>query len=234
MNYRLLLGLCLLPFGGVAQHTINARLKHELDSLFALDQLYRLALFDPSHSYTHLLDSLARAHRVPVGHEIESLSALMVKTDSSDMKRVQAIIQQYGYPGKTLVGTPTNETAFFIIQHSTRIGQYLPLIKQAAEHGELPFRLYAMMVDRHLMETQKAQVYGTQGYGFGTVNKVTGKLEPHTFIWPTQDPKHVNERRQRAGFDLTVEQNAQRLGIPYQVLTIEQVSRMPGYRRPKR
>jgi hypothetical protein len=217
----------LVTLGASAQQSLNLRLKHELDSLYHVDQLYREALLVPEKH--HLVDSLAAVHHFPVGQEQQRLIGLMMQTDSSDIKRVRTIIQRYGYPGKVLVGTPTNEAAFYVIQHSNRIPQYLPLIKQAADRGELPFRLYAMMLDRELQQHNKAQVYGTQGFNFGGTNPKTGKSEQHNIIWPIQDPAHVNERRKKAGFDQTVEQNALRLGIPYQVLTMEQVRDMSGY-----
>jgi hypothetical protein len=222
MKYFLLL-ICLLalPACTYAQRVANPRLKHELDSLYRLDQLYRKAMF--ADKKQHVVDSLATALHLPVTEVQQKLVSLMQAADSSDMRRVRAIIQRYGYPGKTLVGTPTNKAAFYVIQHSNSIPRYLPLIKQAADKGELPFRLYAMMLDRHLINMGKPQLYGTQGFGYNG--------QP-PFIWPIEDPAHVNERRQKAGFDLSVEQDAQRMNIPYHVLTIEQVRQMPGYQPP--
>lgn len=104
------------------------------------------------------------------------LSRNMQRNDSSDLRRIVQILRQYGYPGKSLVGTPTNEAAFYVIQHAplATIDQYLPQIKQAAEKGELPFRLYAMMLDRQLMYKGHEQVYGTQGRGYMVENPTTG------------------------------------------------------------
>jgi len=219
-----LLCLCLLPLLAHAQRaTINPRLKRELDSLYRVDQVYRAAMF--AENKQHLVDSLAATLHVPVAEVPPRLLGLMLQTDSTDMQRVRAIIQRYGYPGKTLVGTPTNEAAFYVIQHSSSIPQYLPLIKQAADQGELPFRLYAMMLDRQLMHLGKPQIYGTQGMNYNG--------EP-PFIWPIEDAAHVNERRKKAGFELSVEDNAQRMHIKYQVLTLEQVQRLPGYQPPAR
>lgn len=217
-----LLGLCLLPLLVHAQRaTVNPRLKRELDSLYRVDQVYRAAMF--ADNKQHLVDSLAAALHVPAAEVPPRLLGLMLQTDSTDMQRVRAIIQRHGYPGKTLVGTPANEAAFYVIQHSNSIPQYLPLIKQAADQGELPFRLYAMMLDRQLMHLGKPQVYGTQGMNYN---------DQPPFIWPIEDAAHVNERRKKAGFALSVEENAQRLHIPYQVLTLEQVQRLPGYQPP--
>jgi hypothetical protein len=227
MKAYLLSLLLLVTLRASAQQSLNLRLKQELDSLYHIDQLYREAMMVPEKHY--LVDSLAAVHHFPAGQEQSRLTELMLQTDSSDIRQVRGIIRRYGYPGKALVGMPTNEAAFYVIQHSNRIPQYLPLIKQAADRGELPFRLYAMMLDRELMQHNKAQVYGTQGFNFGGNNPKTGKPEEHNIIWPIQDPIHVNERRKKAGFEQTVEQNALRMGIPYQVLTMEQVRAMSGY-----
>ena len=219
---KLLLYLCLLPLLSHAQRAmVNPRLKRELDSLYRVDQVYRAAMF--ADNKQHLVDSIAAALHLPAAEVPRLLIGLMLQTDSTDMQRVRMIIQRYGYPGKTLVGTPTNEASFYVIQHSNRIAQYLPLIKQATEQGELPFRLYAMMLDRQLMYLGKPQVYGTQGRNYNS--------EP-PFIWPIEDAAHVNERRKKAGFELSVEDNAKRLNIKYQVLTLEQVQQLPGYQPP--
>lgn len=222
MKHSLLL-ICLLALPALtyAQRVANPRLKYELDSLYRVDQVYREALVGDNKQ--HILDSLATAQQQPVEKMQQQLVGLMLATDSSDLRRVRAIIRRYGYPGKKLVGTPTNEAAFYVLQHSNSIAQYLPLIKQAADQGELPFRLYAMMLDRHLMGLGQPQVYGTQGRSY------PGQAY---FIWPIEDPAHVNERRKAAGFSQTVEENAQRLHIDYQPLTMEQVRQMPSYRAP--
>ncbi|RZK23281.1 MAG: hypothetical protein EOO63_17795, partial [Hymenobacter sp.] len=196
MKACLLSLLLVVIFRASAQQSLNPHLKHELDSIYHVDQLYREAMMVPEQHY--LADSLAAVHHFPTGQEEAHLMRLMLQTDSSNIKRISAVIQQYGYPGKSLVGTPTNETAFYVIQHSNRIPQYLPLIKQAADRGELSFRLYAMMLDRELLQHNKAQVYGTQGFNFGGTNAKTGKPEQHNIIWPIQDPAHVNERRKKA------------------------------------
>ena len=199
---------------------LNPPLKQELDSLYRQDQIFREALLDPSR--TRQRDSLARRYKLPADKVGDGLISRMTRADSSNLRRVRAIIKRYGYPGKTLVGTPTNEAAFYVLQHSSRIPEYLPLIKQAAEQGELPFRLYAMMLDRQLMQAGQPQVYGTQGRGFTGPDQ-----QEHRFIWPIADPARVNERRRQAGFANTVEQNAANMGIQYRVVTLKDVEKMP-------
>ncbi|HEX8327089.1 MAG TPA: DUF6624 domain-containing protein [Hymenobacter sp.] len=209
-----------------AQKQFNAGLKRELDSLYTLDQRWRALLFDPR--LTRQPDSVAAALGVKKADLPNYLARQMIRTDSANIVRVRAIIKQYGYPGKFLVGEPTNEAAWYIIQHSDDIKSYLPLIKTAAKRGELPFRLYAQMLDRQLMRDDKEQLYGTQAMGYSPVNPATGERESQPpFVWPIKDEAKVNERRKQAGFTTTVEENAAVLGIKYRVVTLPEVARMP-------
>ena len=140
---------------------------------------------------------------------------------------MEQIIKEYGYPGISLVGPETNEAAYYVIQHSTKIDKYLSLIKKAADKKELRFTLYAQMLDRSLMYKGKEQIYGTQGKGLQVLNKETGTKEFKTVIWPIKDVADVNKRRKKAGFKSTVEQYAkQSLGIDYKILTLEDIKKM--------
>jgi hypothetical protein len=222
----LLLLFGLLPQLAAAQASFNPRLKHELDSIYAVDQKWRSLLFDPRQRFRP--DSVARA----LGVTRESLPTYiprqMMRTDSANQVRVKQILKEYGYPGKSLVGEPTNEAAWYVIQHSDDIARYLPLIKKAANKGELPFYLYAQMLDRQLMRQGKEQLYGTQAMGYNVTNPATGRREgQRPFVWPIRDAADVNARRQKAGFKNTVEQNAALMGIPYRVVTLEEVAKMP-------
>ena len=227
MKQLLLLLLALLP-QLVAAQTIpqNPRLKHELDSIHAVDQRWRGMMFNPR--INRRPDSLARTLGVTRESLPTYIPGQMLRTDSTNLVRVKQLLKQYGYPGKTLVGTPTNEAAWYVIQHSPAIDEYLPLIKKAAGKGELPFYLYAQMLDRQLMREGREQRYGTQAMGYSLVNAQTGRREPQPlFVWPIADAARVNERRQQAGFSETVEQNAAALGIQYRVVTLRDVEKMP-------
>ncbi|MFD0794024.1 DUF6624 domain-containing protein [Mucilaginibacter litoreus] len=204
-----------------AQHKINKALKHELDSMYVLDQKYRILVSEKLDSAK--TDSLSKIYNVSKDQLVQHLWKLQTDADSSNVKRIEEIIAKFGYPGRSLVDTPTNEAAFFVLQHSTVIDKYLPLIEKAAKDKELPFHLYAMMKDRSLMYNKKEQIWGTQAKGMTIINKKTGKAEFKFFIWPIADPEHVNERRKQAGFTQTVEENAKRMGLTYKVYTLQQV-----------
>lgn len=197
----------------------DKQLKHELDSMYVLDQRNREWLVNLGNNQP-LTDSLSEVYKTDRAKLGGVLWAQQTKIDTSNLARAEAILKQHGYPGKTLVGTPTNEAVFFIIQHSNKIDTYLPTIKKAAEQGELPFQQYAMMLDRSLMYKGKPQLYGTQA----SCRQLIATKQSRCFVWPITDAKLVNQRRKQAGFALTVEENANRLNAAYEpALTMESV-----------
>src|SRR6218665_921268 len=211
MKTRILFGwICLLNiFSMRAQDIFNAGSKKQLDSLLAQDQKYRpvfMLLLDPSKT-----DSLVAHHQMPVEKIEELYASLQEKIDSSNLRFVEEFIAHYGYPGKSMVGEPTNEVAWYVIQHSDKIEKYFKIIKQAGERKELPLRLVAMMQDRLLVEQNKKQLYGTQI----ARRKLGDSKEESVFVWPVKRPCFVNKRRRKAGSDTTTEQNARRFHIQY-------------------
>ena len=112
--------------------------------------------------------------------------------------------------------------AWHVIQHSERIDEFLPQIEVAAETGELPYRLYAMMLDRSLMGRGLPQKYGTQGMSY-----FMNTPEEINLIWPVEDPENVNALRAAAGFSQTIEESTVDLfgeGSEYIQYTLEEVA----------
>lgn len=199
-----------------AQASINEKLKKQLDSIMVLDQKYRGDLMSLSDSLKR--DSISRSLNIPTNQLSDRLWQKQTPIDSSNLVFIESVIKQHGYPGRTLVGEPANESAWYVIQHSPKIEQYLEVIKRAAEKKELAFHLYAMMKDRFLMNQDKEQIYGTQAT---TRTLKSGKTE--NFIWPIKDPLQVNELRKQAGFEQTVEENAKRLNVKYRIVKLEEI-----------
>lgn len=190
---------------------LDFALKYELDSIAVLDQKYRRLMYLKEGP-----EKTAEAKKVGVTPEefqnfIWKQQELL---DSVNLERIEHIIQKQGYPGKSIVGEPTNTAAWHVIQHSNKIEQYIDAIKEAASKGELPKRLAAMMEDRYLSENNKPQLYGTQGVNFGTGD----------FIWPIEDPDHVNSLRVSVGFNQTIEAYSKTLygdDFNYEIIKIE-------------
>lgn len=207
-----------------AQQKLNLVLKNELDSIYVLDQKYRHLLSLKNNSIK--ADSIAAVYQVAKADLDSYLWSKQEKIDASNLVRVEEIIKQYGYPGKTLVGTPANEAVYYVLQHSPKINTYFPLIEQAAKKGELSFQRYATMHDRLLMQAEEEQLYGTQVYGLKHMNPQTKKEEWIMFVWPIKNPEMVNKKRQQAGFEQTVEEYAKTFGVDYKIMTLAEVKNM--------
>ncbi|SDP99554.1 hypothetical protein SAMN05428975_5063 [Mucilaginibacter sp. OK268] len=217
MKLVILILFLFVCHAAIGQHKLNVTLKRQMDSVIVLDQKYREALtflMEPSKR-----DSVAKSVSLSIAHAMNYYWKLQHHLDSMNIDFVEQVFKKFGYPGKTLVGEPTNEAAWNVIQHSSKIDKYLPIIKKAADKGELPYRLYAMMLDRQLSNHGKEQIYGTQASCLPLKN---GK-DIGWYIWPIKDVANVNARRKKAGFDQTVEQNAKRMDVDYKVITIAEV-----------
>lgn len=198
-----------------ARPQLDLSMKRRLDSIAIMDQKYRRLMHEESLEARAELGKQMGMSEAEYSGDLWKMQAVI---DSVNFIYVEEIFNSKGYPGKTLVGEPTNTVAWNVLQHNPeRIGQYLPLIKDAGQKGELPFRLVAMMEDRYLMNENKPQLYGTQG-------RMEGDRK---FIWPIENPETVNERRAEAGFDSTIEEYAKQLfgeGFQYEPLTMEQIN----------
>jgi hypothetical protein len=228
MKILLSLGLSIvamsIAISGFAQNPINVELKKQLDSILLADQGIRE--FGDTETSDKRKDTLALLLNYPRAVLNKNAYTISRKIDSANLEKVERIIKEYGYPGKTMVGAPANTAVFYVIQHSGKISTYYPLIEKAGRSGELPLKYMAMMLDRKLGQEGKAQVYGTQVYMVMVLNPKTGKKEPFEYVVPIEDAKNVNKRRKEAGFDNTVEENALRFGIVYKEYTLEQINKI--------
>lgn len=216
--------LLLLISFSQAQSKINQNLKIELDSILKSDQIFR-EYIDSETTENRKLEILK-----VTGYSKEKLLqntwGIINKQDSINLVKVERIIAEYGYPGKTLVGESTNEAAWNVIQHSDKIAKYFSLIEKAGADDEIDFTKVAMMQDRLLCSQGKEQIYGTQAAGRKIINKETGKEEFFKYILPINNPEEVNELRKKAGFTSTVEENAKRMEIEYKVYTLVEINNL--------
>jgi hypothetical protein len=129
---------------------------------------------------------------------------LMEAVHKGNVARLATIIEQYGWPGKSLVGKDGAWAAWLIAQHSIGnppfMRRCLSLLKQAASNKEIIPWQAAMLEDRIRMFEGKPQIYGTQ---FQQSN--TGDLNPY----PIENPESVNERRLAVGLNTLEERTAE-------------------------
>ncbi|HKX31740.1 MAG TPA: DUF6624 domain-containing protein [Blastocatellia bacterium] len=109
--------------------------------------------------------------------------------------RMKEIVNQYGWPGKTMVGSFGAQAAFLMVQHSDGELEFqkkcLELLKEAAAKKEATLEHVAYLTDRILVAEKKKQVYGTQ---FGPCEK-----DDPNGPCPIEDPEHVEDRRKEMG-----------------------------------
>ncbi|RYE54661.1 MAG: hypothetical protein EOP48_11810 [Sphingobacteriales bacterium] len=181
-----------------------------------------------------VLDSLTKVHHFKrLDDALSYLQKQQSVYDSMNLIRVKAIVLQYGYPGKTLVDSPTNEVAFHVLKRylnrkPSEFSLYLPILKSAAERKEIPFELYALVLDQSLFEQGKEQLYGTAMYFIVDAIGSNGMRQPKTIVWPIKDPATVNKRRKAIGIDKTVEEMAREAKFTYQVYTLKDVKKLVG------
>jgi hypothetical protein len=108
--------------------------------------------------------------------------------------RLKEVIEQHGWPGRSLVGEDGAHAAWLILQHA--IGEPalqrrgLGLLREAVAVGEVPAVQAAYLEDRIAFFEGRPQVYGTQ-YDWDD----NGELSPYAI----EDIASVNERRRAVG-----------------------------------
>ncbi|MGH9381676.1 MAG: DUF6624 domain-containing protein [Thermoanaerobaculia bacterium] len=108
--------------------------------------------------------------------------------------RLRQILDEHGWPGRSLVGEQAAEAAWLIVQHA--IGDpplqrhSLVLLRDAAAAGEAPVLQAAMLEDRIRTFEGRGQLYGTQ---FDWDEE--GAMSP----FPIEDVDHVDAYRRQIG-----------------------------------
>jgi hypothetical protein len=121
----------------------------------------------------------------------EALKKEVAAVDAKNVARLREILAMYGWPGKSTIGTDGAGAAWTIAQHGGQLflQQTVPLMRAAADHGELDWSLVATAIDRVLLGAGKPQLYGTQ---FDTEGD-------HCAPKNVADPARLDERRKAVG-----------------------------------
>lgn len=128
------------------------------------------------------------------GSLFEGYHPRMAEVHRRNGRRLFEIIDQYGWPGKTLVGEEGADAAWLIVQHD--IGnpklqrRSLTLLREAVARSDAPALQLAMLTDRVCVLEGKPQIYGTQ-YDWDE----NGEMSP----CPVENPEQVDELRESIG-----------------------------------
>jgi uncharacterized protein DUF6624 len=129
--------------------------------------------------------------------------------DGKNRQRLDEIVNQHGWPKKSVFGDEASGVAFLIVQHAEIDYQkkYLPLIKDAVAQKEARRSDLAMLEDRILTREGKKQVYGTQL----RLNQTTQRME----LYPIEDEENVDGRRAAVGLEPLAGYLKRGFGIDY-------------------
>lgn len=128
----------------------------------------------------------------------------ILEVDARHLQRMKEIVEQHGWPGKSLVGEDGSHAAWLLVQHATQDPEFMnrcrDLMDRAVKHGEASAKDYAYLVDRVRLQRGKMQLYGTQ-----FIQDSNGRL----ILQPLKDPEQVDERRRKMGMEPLAEYEAQ-------------------------
>ncbi len=137
----------------------------------------------------------------------DELFAAWDSVDAANAARMREVIDEFGWPGWSLVGEDGAEAAWVLIQHADfhldLQKQGLALLEAAVAAGDASPGDLAYLTDRVLVAEGKPQVYGTQ------VSIEDGIVTPRT---PIEDEENVDVRRAEAGLG-TLEEYYEELRI---------------------
>ncbi|MCB2201036.1 hypothetical protein KQI63_16685 [bacterium] len=176
----LLLTVLMLP-AGQAQQVVNPDLRDMLTNMAQSHELFRAQI-----------DSLRKEPRLNE-REIRNLVEEQLAIDAENQRLLEAIVEQHGWPGKSLVGEDAAGSALTILEHADHNyqKQHLPLLRAAAQEEELPADKIAVLEDQVRMRDGRPQLYGTQF-----------RHEQHDnqeHLYPIEDAAEVNARRAEVG-----------------------------------
>ena len=110
----------------------------------------------------------------------------MAVRDSIDLLHLKAIVAQFGWPSKSMVGAKGADAAFVVAQHQPEAIRLM----RALPPGEVEASEVAMMEDRILTVTGRPQLYATQ------LKPPTGDTSE---FYPIDSVSRVEARRESVG-----------------------------------
>lgn len=141
-------------------------------------------------------DLRVRAELLASDNLFGSYNERMAAVHKQNAESLDRIIDEFGWPGRSLVGNDGADAAWLVVQHAIGSPAFqrkcLPILKTAAASGEISAAQVACLEDRICVFEGRPQRYGTQFDWDGN-----GKLSPH----PIEDPERVDDYRASVGLE---------------------------------
>lgn len=154
--------------------------------MYESDQRHRAALMEAFRKHG------------PGSPEVIALAKAQQSIDLENLRRLEKIVADGGWPKLSIVGPKAASAAFLIVQHADLAKQqgYLLVIKRAVTAGEARASDLALLEDRVLVGQGRKQRYGTQLQSDGK-----GGWQ----FYPIEDEAQVDERRRSVGLPALAE-----------------------------
>lgn len=123
------------------------------------------------------------------------IGAAITRVDNANTARLKEIVDEFGWPGRSLVGERASRSAWLLAQHADQdveFQKHALELMEAMPEGEINARDIAYLTDRVLVAERKKQRYGTQ------LECRNGELVGRTDI---ADEENVDERRAKVGME---------------------------------
>lgn len=165
-----------------AEANLNKPLVARLDSIYLDDQGLRMKIQEIEEK------------NGPGSKESKDLWEQIERSDSINLTKVKAILNQYGWLGPDVIGNQGSSTLFLVIQHADLKTQeaYLPMMRNAVKQGKAAGANLALLEDRIEIGNGRKQIYGSQ-IGVDKDNKY--------YVSPLFDPDNVDKRRASVGLE---------------------------------
>ncbi len=172
------LAACAGPVADKAETPWDADMKRELLRRVAADQAAR----------EQLIASM-RTSTTPDSATIAKLSAV----DTANTAWLRGMVEQHGWPDRSVIGDDGASAAFLLVQHADRDTAFqariLPALEAAYRRGQAEGQHVALLTDRLARARGEPQVYGTQAVLRGGRRAVS----------PIRDSIRVDARRATMG-----------------------------------
>lgn len=186
--------LTLLATLAIAQPTLQAQSQPKLQVMPAADwsaiqaELEDMQKTDQSlrNEFTVMLAE-ARAKGVEVDKEAqEAIWKKIREQDRENQKRMSIILDTYGWPARSKVGSTAATTVFLVVQHADLDYhlKYIDRMREAVDVGEAAKQQLALLEDRVLVFQGKPQRYGSQV-----------ETRDGVGLHPVEDPGNLDTRR---------------------------------------
>lgn len=176
------------------------------------DAAYREALLDlreaDQEPRNRLVALLNRYDHHPPDSLYRPLAREVVRADSLNLLRLEALLAERGWPKASEVGTWAAGTAWLVVQHAPLEVQlrYEPVLSAAVDEGEAEPVWLAYLTDRILVRQGLPQRYATEQ----RTDPETGERS----FYPVEDVAGLDARRATVGLE-PVAEYARRIGVPW-------------------